>query len=111
MGLAAIAPGLHTSRPHPQQKVYPYLLRGVAVTRRNQVWGTDITYIRLARGVCYLVAIMDWYSRKVLSWQLSNTMEASFGVGCLEEDLRLYGPPEVYNSDQGSRFTAESFTR
>lgn len=110
MGLAAIAPGPHTSRPHPQHKVYPYLLRGVAVTRPNQVWSTDITYIRLARGFCYLVAIMDWYSRKVLSWRLSNTMEASFCIDCLEGALKMYGPPEVFNSDQGSQFTAESFT-
>jgi putative transposase len=110
MGLAAIAPGPHTSRPHPQHKVYPYLLRGVAVTRPNQVWSTDITYIRLARGFCYLVVIMDWYSRKVLSWRLSDTMEVSFCVDCLEGALQLYGPPEVFNSDQGSQFTAESFT-
>lgn len=111
MGLAAIAPGPHTSRPHPQHKVYPYLLRGVPVTRTNQVWSTDITYIRLARGFCYLVAIIDWYSRKVLSWRLSNTMEASFCVDCLEEALRLYGRPEVFNSDQGAQFTADAFTR
>ncbi|EHQ53783.1 integrase catalytic subunit [Ectothiorhodospira sp. PHS-1] len=110
MGLAAIAPGPHTSRPHPQHKVYPYRLRGVAVTRPNQVWSTDITYIRLAQGFAYLVAIMDWYSRKVLSWRLSNTMDATFCVDCLEEALQLYGSPEVFNSDQGSQFTAESFT-
>jgi len=93
MGLAAIAPGPHTSRPHPQHKVYPYLLRGVAVTRPNQVWSTDITYIRLARGFCYLVAIMDWYSRKVLSWRLSNTMEASFCIDCLGGLCRCTGHP------------------
>tara|TARA_R110000824_G_scaffold188777_1_gene370089 strand:+ start:412 stop:1353 length:942 start_codon:yes stop_codon:yes gene_type:complete len=110
MGLAAMAPGPHTSRPHPQHKVYPYLLRGVPVIRPNQVWSTDITYIRLARGFCYLVAIIDWYSRKVLSWRLSNTMEASFCVDCLEEALRLYGRPEIFNSDQGAQFTAEAFT-
>ena len=110
MGLAAIAPGPHTSRPHPQHKVYPYLLRGVAITRPNQVWSTDITYIRVARGFCYLVAIMDWYSRKVLSWRISNTMEANFCVDCLEEALRLYPAPEIFNSDQGAQFTAEAFT-
>lgn len=110
MGLAAMAPGPHTSRPHPQHKVYPYLLRGVPVTRPDQVWSSDITYIRLARGFCYLVAIIDWYSCKVLSWRLSNTLEASFCVGCLEEALRLYGRPEIFNSDQGAQFTAEAFT-
>lgn len=110
MGLAAMAPGPHTSRPHPQHKVYPYLLRGLPITRPNQVWSTDITYIRLARGFCYLVAIIDWYSRKVLSWRLSNTMEASFCVDCLEEAVRQYGRPEIFNSDQGVQFTAEAFT-
>lgn len=110
MGLAAIAPGPHTSRPHPQHKVYPYLLRGVAITRPNQVWGTDITYIRVARGFCYLVAIMDWYSRKVLSWRISNTMEVNFCVDCLEEALQRYPTPEIFNSDQGAQFTAEAFT-
>ena len=110
MGLAAIAPGPHTSRPHPQHKVYPYLLRGVAITRPNQVWSTDITYIRVARGFCYLIVIMDWYSRKVLSWRISNTMEANFCVDCLEEALALYPAPEIFNSDQGAQFTAEAFT-
>ena len=110
MGLAAIAPGPHTSRPHPQHKVYPYLLRGVSITRPNQVWSTDITYIRLARGFCYLVAIMDWYSRKVLTWRISNTMEPNFCVDCLEDALKLYPAPEIFNSDQGSQFTAEAFT-
>ena len=85
-------------------------MRGVAVTRPNQVWSTDITYIRLARGFCYLVAIIDWYSRKVLSWRISNTMEAGFCVDCLEHALRLYPAPEIFNSDQGAQFTAESFT-
>lgn len=78
MGLAVMAPGPNTSKAHPQHKVYPYLLRGVPVTRPNQVWSTDITYIRLARGFAYLVAIIDWYSRKVLSWRISNSMDASF---------------------------------
>jgi putative transposase len=110
MGLAAIAPGPHTSRPHPAHKIYPYLLRGVAVTRPNQVWSTDITYIRLARGFGYLVAVLDWYSRKVLSWRVSNTMDASFCVDALEEALRGYGRPDVFNSDQGSQFTSDAFT-
>jgi len=110
MGLAGMAPGPNTSRAHPQHKVYPYLLRGVAIERPNQVWSTDITYIRLARGFVYLVAIIDWYSRKVLSWRICNSMEAVFCVDCLEDALRLCGKPEVFNSDQGSQFTSESFT-
>ena len=88
MGLAGMAPGPNTSRPHPEHKVYPYLLRGVPVVRPNQVWSTDITYIRLARGFAYLVAIIDWYSRRVLSWRISNSMEAVFCVDCLEDALR-----------------------
>ena len=91
MGLAAMAPGPDTSRPHPEHKVYPYLLRGVAVVRPNQVWSTDITYIRLAHGFVYLVAIIDWYSRRVLSWRISNTMEAVFCVDCLEDAIRTHG--------------------
>ena len=87
LGLAGMAPGPNTSRPHPQHKVYPYLLRGVYVIRPNQVWSTDITYIRLARGFVYLVAVMDWYSRKVLSWRLSNTLDSGFCVECLEQAL------------------------
>ncbi len=110
MGLAAMAPGPHTSRPHPEHKVYPYLLRGVAVVRPNQVWSTDITYIRLAHGFAYLVAIIDWYSRRVLSWRISNTMEAVFCVDCLEDAIRTQGKPEIFNSDQGSQFTSDAFT-
>lgn len=110
MGLAGMAPGPNTSRPHPEHKIYPYLLRGVAVVRPNQVWGTDITYIRLARGFAYLVAIIDWYSRRVLSWRISNSMEAVFCVDCLEEALRTHGKPEIFNSDQGSQFTSVAFT-
>jgi len=110
MGLAAIAPGPNTSWAHPQHKVYPYLLRGVPVVRPNQVWGTDITYIRLAHGFAYLVAVMDWYSRRVLSWRISNSMEALFCVDCLEDALRVHGQPEVFNSDQGVQFTSEAFT-
>jgi putative transposase len=110
MGLIALAPGPNTSRPHPAHKVYPYLLRGVPVVRPNQVWSTDITYIRLARGFVYLVAIIDWYSRRVLSWRISNSMEAVFCVDCLEDALRVHGKPEVFNSDQGAQFTSEAFT-
>jgi putative transposase len=110
MGLVAMAPGPNTSRAHPEHKVYPYLLRGVPVTRPNQVWSTDITYIRLARGFAYLVAIIDWYSRRVLSWRISNSMEAVFCVDCLEEAVRSHGKPEIFNSDQGAQFTSEAFT-
>ena len=110
LGLQGMAPGPNTSRSHPQHKVYPYLLRGVAVDRPNQVWSTDITYIRLAKGFVYLVAIMDWYSRAVLSWRLSNSMEAVFCVDCLEDALRMHGKPEIFNTDQGSQFTSEAFT-
>lgn len=110
MGLAGMAPGPNTSKAHPKHKVYPYLLRGVPVVGPNEVWSTDITYIRLARGFAYLVAVIDWYSRTVLSWRLSNSMDASFCVDCLEDALREHGKPEVFNSDQGSQFTSTVFT-
>jgi putative transposase len=110
MGLQGMAPGPNTSRAHPQHRVYPYLLRGLEITRPNQVWSTDITYIRLAKGFVYLVAVMDWYSRKVLSWRISNSMDASFCVDCLEEALRNFGKPDIFNSDQGSQFTSADFT-
>ena len=110
MGLAGMAPGPNTSRPHSEHKIYPYLLRGVSVIRPNEVWSIDITYIRLTRGFAYLVAIIDWYSRRVLSWRISNSMEAVFCVDCLEEALRTHGRPEIFNSDQGSQFTSDAFT-
>jgi putative transposase len=110
LGLAGMAPGPATSRPHPEHKIYPYLLRGVAVVRPNQVWSTDITYIRLEHGFAYLVAVIDWYARRVLAWRISNTLEAGFCVDCLEDALRTHGRPEVFNSDQGSQFTSEAFT-
>jgi putative transposase len=110
LGLAGMAPGPNTSRPSPQHLIYPYLLRGVAVTRPNQVWSTDITYLRLARGFVYLVALIDWYSRKVLSWRLSNTLDSGFCVDCLEQALQTYGIPEIFNTDQGCQFTSEAFT-
>ena len=110
MGLAGMAPGPNTSRKHPEHKVYPYLLRGVPIVRPNQVWSTDITYIRLAHGFVYLVAIIDWYSRRVLSWRISNSMEAVFCVDCLEDALRTHGKPEIFNSDQGAQFTSTAFT-
>lgn len=110
MGLRSVAPSPNTSKPSPQHKVYPYLLRGVQVTRPNQVWCTDLTYVRLKGGFVYLVAIMDWYSRKVLAWEVSSTMTADFCVAALERALRLYPAPEIFNSDQGSQFTSEAFT-
>lgn len=99
-----------TSKKHPEHKIYPYLLKGLAITRPNQVWCTDISYIPMRRGFLYLVAIMDWHSRKVLSWRLSNSMDASFCVEALKEALAKYGPPEIFNSDQGSQFTSTEFT-
>jgi putative transposase len=110
MGLAGMAPGPNTCRAHPQNKVYPYRLRGVPIVRPNQVWRADVTYIRLTHGFAYLVAVIDWYSRKVLSWRISNSMEAVFCVDCLEDALRMHGTPEVFNSDQGSQFTSDAFT-
>lgn len=110
LGLAGMAPGPNTSRPQPQHKVYPYLLRGVNVIRPNQVWSTDITYIHLAQGFMYLVVVIDWYSRKVLSWRLSNTLDSGFCVECLEQALLAYGMPGIFNTDQGCQFTSEAFT-
>lgn len=110
MGIRSVAPSPNTSKPKPEHKVYPYLLRGLEINRANQVWCTDITYIRLAGGFVYLVAIMDWYSRKVLSWEVSASMEDSFCVSALERALRLYPTPEIFNTDQGSQFTSNNFT-
>jgi putative transposase len=110
MGLMAIYQRPRTSRPHPEHKVYPYLLKGVDICEPNQVWCADVTYIPMRRGFLYLVAVMDWYSRKVLSWRLSNTLEADFCVAALEEALARYGRPEVFNTDQGSQFTSFEFT-
>lgn len=111
MRLQSVAPRPNTSQPHPQHKVYPYLLRGLPIVRPGQVYSTDITYIRVGRGFAYLVAIVDWYSRKVLSWRLSNTMDTAFCVEALKEALMRYGPPEIFNSDQGSQFTSDAFTK
>ena len=110
MGLSAIYQKPNTSKPHPQHKIYPYLLRGMTIDRPNQVWCADISYIPMRRGFLYLVAIMDWASRKVLSWRLSNTMDADFCVAALEEALARYGKPEIFNTDQGSQFTSDDFT-
>jgi putative transposase len=110
LGLAGMAPGPATSRPHPQHTIYPYLLRGLAVGWPNQVWSADITYVRLARGFVYLAAVIDWYSRKVLAWRVSNTLDSGFCVDCLGQALQDFGLPEIFNSDQGCQFTSESFT-
>lgn len=110
MGIEAIYPKRRLSLPHPGHKVYPYLLRGLEITAAGHVWCADITYLPMARGFCYLVAIMDWASRRVLSWRLSNTLDASFCIDALEEALERYGAPEIFNTDQGSQFTSEGFT-
>lgn len=110
MGLQAIYPRPRTSTPHPEHKVYPYLLRGVAVTRPNQVWATDITYVPMAQGFMYLVAVLDWYTRKVLAFRVSNSLEAGFCVEAMKEALARHGSPEIFNTDQGSQFTSQAFT-
>jgi len=110
MGLEAVYPKPKTSRPHPQHKVYPYLLRELTIDRPNQVWAADITYIPMSRGFMYLVAIMDWYSRKVLSWRISNTLDSDFCVQAVEEALSRFGAPQIFNTDQGAQFTAAAFT-
>jgi putative transposase len=111
MGIEAVYPKPNTSRPHPQHKVYPYLLRDLTINRPNQVWSSDITYIPMDRGFMYLVAIMDWHSRKVLSWRVSNTMEPAFCVNALEEALSRFGTPDIFNTDQGAQFTSNAFTK
>lgn len=110
MGIESIAPKPGTSRRQPRHPVYPYLLRGMTIDRPNQVWATDITYIPMARGSMYLIAIMDWATRKVLSWRLSNTLDTHFCVEALKEALFKYGAPEIFNTDQGCQFTSEAFT-
>lgn len=110
MGIEAIYKKPRLSKPHPGHKIYPYLLRGLEISRANQVWAADITYLPMARGFCYLVAIMDWASRRVLAWRLSNTLDVSFCIEALEEAIVKYGAPEIFNSDQGSQFTSEAFT-
>ena len=110
MGIHALYPKRRTSQPAKGHKIYPYLLRNVQVVRPNQVWAADICYIPMARGFLFLMAILDWYSRKVLSWRLSNTMDTEFCVDALEEALHRYGTPEIFNTDQGSQFTSQAFT-
>ena len=110
LGLQAIYQRPRTSQPHPEHRIYPYLLRDLSITRPNHVWCTDVTYIPLERGFLYLVVVMDWASRKALSWRLSNSLETSFCVEALKEALEIYGPPEIFNTDQGSQFTSLDFT-
>lgn len=110
MGLQAIYQAPRTSAPHPAHRIYPYLLRGLAIDRPNRVWCADITYIPVQRGFLYLVAVMDWATRHVLAWRLSNSMDASFCVEALAEALTRYGKPEIFNTDQGSQFTSRDFT-
>ena len=109
MGIEGLNPRGATSRPHPKHKKYPYLLRTLDVVRANQVWATDITYIPMARGFVYLIAIVDWFSRRVLAWRLSNTLDTGFCIGALDEALRRWGTPEIFNTDQGAQFTADEF--
>ena len=111
MGLMAIYQKPNTSKPHSEHKIYPYLLRGLEITAPNHVWCADVTYIPMRRGFLYLVAIMDWASRKVLSWSLSNTMEADFCVAALKKAMEKYGKPVIFNTDQGSQFTSLAFTQ
>lgn len=109
MGIAALGPKPRTTRPAPGHKIYPYLLRNLAIKRVNQVWAADITYIPIGRGFLYLVAIIDWASRAVLAWRLSNTMDVSFCLAALEEAFARFGKPEIFNTDQGSQFTSAVF--
>lgn len=111
MDLEALVPKPRTSEPHPEHVVYPYLLRGLKISRPNQVWATDITYIPMRAGFVYLVAIMDWYSRHVLSWRVSNTLDTRFCVDALEQALARFPQPDIFNTDQGSQFTADAFTK
>ena len=111
LGLSAVRPKRNTSKPHPGHKVYPYLLGDRTIDQPNQVWATDITYIPMRQGFLYLVAIIDWATRRVLSWGLSNSLTATFCIEALSEALARFGKPEIFNSDQGSQFTSEEFTR
>ncbi len=110
MGLVALYPKRNLSAANQAHKIYPYRLKGLAITRPNQVWATNITYIPMARGFVYLVSVMDWYSRRVLSWRVSNTMDTQFCIEALAEVIERYGSPEIFNTDQGSQFTSDDFT-
>ena len=110
MDLRALYPRRRTSQPGKGHKIYPYLLRDLSIERANQAWASDISYIPMAKGFMYLVAIMDWYSRRVLSWRVSNTLDTDFCIEALEEALQRFEAPEIFNTDQGSQFTCEAFT-
>ena len=110
MGIAALYPRVRTSAPHPGHRIFPYLLRDLDIKRPNQVWASDITYLPMAHGFVYLVAVMDWFSRRVLAWGLSNSLDADFCVEALEEAFRLHPAPEIFNTDQGAQFTSSAFT-
>ncbi len=110
MGLEPVFQKPNTSAPHPEHKIYPYLLKGLEINEPNKVWSSDITYIPMRRGFLYLVAIVDWYSRKILSWRLSNSLDADFCVAALEEALARFPKPEIFNTDQGCQFTSSEFT-
>ena len=110
MGIEAIYPKPNTSKAHPEHRIYPYLLRGLDINRSDMVWASDITYVPMGRGYMYLVAVMDWHSRKVLSWRLSNTLDSDFCVAALEEAITRHGRPEIFNTDQGCQFTSKAFT-
>ncbi len=109
MAIEAVYPKINLSKRNQAHKVYPYLLRGVEITRVNQVWSTDITYIRMAQGFVYLVAVIDWFSRYILSWRISISLEADFCIDALEEAIEKHGQPEIFNSDQGTQFTSKNF--
>lgn len=109
MGIEALHPKSKTTQPNKQHRVYPYLLKGLDINRPNQVWATDITYIPMRKGFVYLVAVIDWHSRKVLSWRLSNSLDAGFCVEALQDALAHHGKPEIFNTDQGCQFTSETF--
>lgn len=111
MGIEAVYPKPHTSRAHPQHRIYPYLLRDLSIDYVNQVWAADITYVPMSRGFMYLVAVIDWHSRKILSWRVSNTLESDFCIEALQEALSRHGRPEIFNTDQGAQFTSNSFTQ
>ena len=110
MGIEALYRKPNTSRKHEKNKIYPYLLRDLPIERPNQVWATDITYIPMRRGFAYLIVVLDWYSRRVLSWRLSNTLTTDFCIEAVEEAIARYGKPEIFNTDQGSQFTSDEFT-
>jgi len=111
MGIEAVYRRPRTSIPAPGHKIFPYLLRELTIARANQVWASDITYIPMARGYVYLAAVMDWFARRILTWRVSITLSADFCVDAVDEALRLYGRPEIFNTDQGSQFTSDAFTQ